>query len=392
MTSESPLRPSGPGYSEAELWEAARKASRILEPRSLSILCRKPLQDGDCPEVADVDLLAIWERPDELPERITVQGSLGRVFVDILWIPVSGLIDPAEAAGYMMLPHLLSESETVWSRSGLIASMVENIKLRMYEKAVWERRIGEQINFGDAALREASANLDFPPAALFFLQTADAYYMTALADCLKRSTMSLLTRPMAKLRRMSVETGSDLERILRASLHLDVDPSASLDALERVHAAVSTRHSATLLQGIGARARGHYLYSISPLELEYREAVAGALVGRGDYANANFYLRFWAYALSRCPVMLEDARQGRRPSFYVPFRPLRESLQAACPEIIDDMRIILGGDVSPREAQESMDGTEVFRGLVTDQIRRRGLRLVSSRETSAARTARPQDP
>src|SRR5580698_5826151 len=178
--------PGDPGYSEAELRDAARKASRILEPNSLSVLCRKPLQDGDCPEVADVDLLAIWERPDELPERITVQGSLGRVFVDILWIPASGLLDPAEAAGYMMLPHLLSESEPVWSRSGLIDSMVENVKLRMYEKAVWERRIGEQINFGDAALREASANMDFPPAALFFLQTAHAYYITALADCLKR--------------------------------------------------------------------------------------------------------------------------------------------------------------------------------------------------------------
>jgi len=390
VTSESPLEPSGPRYSEAELWEAARKASRILEANSLSVLCRKPLLDGDCPEMADVDLLAIWERPEELPERITVQGSRGRVFVDILWIPASGLLDPAEAAGYMMLPHLLSESETVWTRSELIDSMVENIKLSMYEKAVWERRIGEQINFGDAALNEASANLDFPPAALFFLQTAHAYYMTALADCLKQSTMSLLTRPMAKLRRMSVETGSELEQILRANLHLETEPSASLEALERVHGAVIARHSSRRLQGVGARARGHYLYSISSLELEYREAVAGALVKRGDYANANFYLRFWAYSLSRCPVILEDARQGREPSFYVPFRPLRESLQAVCPEIIDDMKTILGGDLSSREAQESIDGTEVFRGLVAGEIRAKGLRLVSSREAAAAGTVQPQ--
>ena len=229
--------------------------------------------------------------------------------------------------------------------------------------------------------------MDFPPAALFFLQTAHAYYITALADCLKLSTMSLLTRPMAKLRRMSVETDPGLEQALRANLHLDADPSASLEALERVHAAVSARHSARVLQGVGDRAHGHYLYSVSTLELEYRIAVAGALIERGDYANANFYLRFWAYALSRCPVILEDARGGRKPSFYVPFRPLRESLQAACPEIIDDMKVILGGDVSQGEAQESMEGTEVFRGTVTSRSGRGACAL--SRRGRLLRPGRP---
>jgi len=389
VTPGDPQAPFEGAYSEAYLGQAALKASSTLGSRSLSVLCRRPLQDEDRLEVADVDLVAIWQRPEELPERITVGGSLGRVFVDILWIPASSLIDPVDAAGYMMLPHLLSESETILTRSEQIGSMIENIKLSMYGAAIWERRIGEQINFGDAALKEASANLDFPPAALFFLQTAHAYYLTALADCLKRSVMSLLTRPMTKVRRMSAETGCGLELILRDNLHLEADPSASLAALRRIHGAVSARHSVRQLQGLGERTRGHYLYSISPLELEYREAVAGALVRRRDYANANFYLRFWAYALSRCPVILEDARRGRKTSFYVPFRPLKESLQTVCPEIIEDVRVILGGDVTSGEAEKSIDGTEAFRGLVTDQIRGRGLRLTSSREAPEARP-RPQ--
>jgi len=376
------LTPGGRGYSETGLWQAAVEASRLLQPSPLAVRCRKPLLDGDCPEVADVDLVAIWERPEELPERTTFEGPLGRVFVDVLWIPASALLDPVEAAGYMMLPHLLSESEAVSTRSGSIGSMVEKVRLSMYEKEAWERRIGQQINFGDAALKEASRNMDFPPAVLFFLQTAHAYYATALADCLKQSVMSLLTRPISKVRRMLAETGLQLEKMVDANLHLDADPSPSLGALERVHAAATARGSPRLVQRLGERTRGHYLYSISPLELEYREAVAKALLGRKDRANANFFLRFWAYSLSRCPVVLEEARQGRETSFYVPFRPFKESVQAACPEMLDDMETIFGGKLTAAEARECVEGTEDFRTLATGLIRERGMRLTSARDAA----------
>lgn len=372
------------GYAEADLWEAAEEAARILEPNPLALRCRRPLVDADCPEVADVDLVAVWERPEELPERRTVVGHLGRVFVDVLWIPVSSLLDPVEAAGYMTLPHLLAESEAVSTRSEVVGSMVESIVLAMHEKAPWEKRIGEQINFGDAALKEATRNMDFPPAVLFFLQTAHAYYLTALADCLGQSVMSLLTRPMAKAKRMSEATGLRLDGMLSANLHLDADPTAPLEVLRRVHAAVSARGSQRALSSLGERTRGHYLYSVSSLELEYRETVARALARRGDRANANFYLRFWAYSLSRCPVVLEDAREGRKTSFYVPFRPFKESVQAACPEILDDMGTIFGGEVRAEEAQESVEGTEAFRRLVVDHIRGNGMRLTSSRELEMA--------
>lgn len=372
------------GYAEADLWEAAEEVARILEPNPLALRCRRPLVDADCPEVADVDLVAVWERSEELPERRTVVGHLGRVFVDVLWVPVSSLLDPVEAAGYMTLPHLLAESEAVSTRSEVVGSMVESIVLAMHEKAPWEKRIGEQINFGDAALKEATRNMDFPPAVLFFLQTAHAYYLTALADCLGQSVMSLLTRPMAKAKRMSEATGLRLDGMLSANLHLDADPTAPLEVLRRVHAAVSARGSQRALSSLGERTRGHYLYSVSSLELEYRETVARALARRGDRANANFYLRFWAYSLSRCPVVLEDAREGRKTSFYVPFRPFKESVQAACPEILDDMGTIFGGEVRAEEAQESVEGTEAFRRLVVDHIRGNGMRLTSSRELEMA--------
>ena len=92
----SNLEPENPGILEAALFEAAKKASNLLEPRSLGVLVRKPLLDEDCPEVSDVDLITIWEGPEEFPERITVEGQRGRVFVDVLWIPVSKMVDSLE--------------------------------------------------------------------------------------------------------------------------------------------------------------------------------------------------------------------------------------------------------------------------------------------------------
>ncbi len=362
------------GLFEEALFEAAKKAFSLLEPRSLGVLVRKPLLDEDCPEVSDVDLISIWEGPEEYPERITVEGKMGKVYVDVLWIPVSKMIDSLEAASYKVLPHLLLEYEPVWLRSETVRDLIDSIKLNVYDKAVWESRIGHQIGFGDAAFEESRKNLDFPSAALFFLQTAHSYYITALADCLKRSTMSLLTRPVTKLEHMAAETNCELEPLMRANLHLEIDPSSSLAALRRVHNNVTLRCAGSLLVGVSMRAKGHFAYSISALELEYRELVANALISKKDYPNANLYLRFWAYSLSRCPVVLEEAREGRKPSFYVPFEPFKKSVQATCPEILSDMEVILG-KVTKLEVEESMQGTILFRKLVSEEIQDRGISL-----------------
>jgi hypothetical protein len=247
---------------------------------------------------------------------------------------------------------------------------------------VWEKRLSSQLSFGDSALQEATRNLDFPVGAIFFLQTAHAYYMIALADALQTSVTSIMTKPMTKLRRMDAMTGSTLVKVLRANIHLDKDPSPSISALRRIHSAVSSRCGSQQIPGMGERTKGHYEYSLSRLELEYREAVAAALTRRGDVANANFYLRFWAYSLSRCPVVCEEARQGRKPSFYVPFRAFKESLSVNCPEILEDVSLILGGEVTRDEAEDSIKGTAYFRQLVIKKILEKGLTPVSLREGS----------
>jgi hypothetical protein len=365
---------------ETGLVEALRKAVDMLKPSSLCVLSRKPLMDEDCPEVPEIDILSIWSRMAEYPQRIVVSTSIGRVFVDVLWVPVSSLIDPFEAAGYRMLSPLLLESETVWTLPSFLGPLVDQIRAKAYEKAVWEKRLGSQLSFGDSALQEATRNLDFPAGALFFLQTAHAYYIIALADALQVSVTSIMTKPMTKLRRIDAMTSSTLVKVLMANNHLDKDPSHSIGALRRIHEAVSARCGSQRVPGMGERTWGHYEYSLSRIELEYREAVAAALTRKGEVANANFYLRFWAYSLSRCPVVCEEAKQGRKPSFYVPFGALKESLSVNCPEILEDVSLILGGEVTRGEAENSIKGTAYFRQLVVEKILGRGLTPVSIRK------------
>ena len=330
--------------------------------------------DEDCPEVSDVDLISIWEKQEEMPERIVVQTKQGRKFIDILWIPAAKVFDAEEAASYKILPHLLLEYENLWMRSDAVRNVIENVKQHTYDLEVWAARIHHQINFGDAALEEAKRNIAFPPAALFFLQTAHSYFAMALADSLKRSTMSLLTRPYTKIKHMAAETNTDLDRLMRTNLHVGDDPTNSLIALRRVFDKVAARCAGRQLRGTYMRTRGHFEYSLSPLELEYRELVARTHIQHGDFANANHYIRFWAYSLSRCPVVLEEARQGRKPSFYVPFEPLKESVNATCPEILEDLKTILGGEITTQEAEDAISGTVSFRNIVMRLIQIKGIK------------------
>jgi hypothetical protein len=360
---------------EESLLEASEEACKHLEPNSLGILVRKPLVDEDCPEVSDLDVISIWERPEEMPERMVVNTKQGRKFVDILWIPATKIFDTEDAASYKILPHLLLEYESLWMRSNAVNEVIKNIKEHTYDIDIWQTRIHHQISFGEAALEEAKKNFAFPPATLFFLQTAHSYFGMALADSLKRSTMSILTRPMTKIQHIAALTNTNLDNLMRNNLHINNNPKNSLIALRRVYTKVSAKCMGKRLRGTFMRTRGHFEYSLSPLEFEYREIVAKALISSGDFANANFYVRFWAYSLARCPIVLEEARQGRKPSFYVPFDPLSESVKATCPEILDDLKIILGGDISNQEAEHSIEGTVKFRKIVKTLIEKNGIKV-----------------
>ena len=106
------------------LLEATNKTCELLKPNSLGIYVRKPLLDEDCPEASDVDLISIYEKPEELPERITVKSKTGIIFVDILWIPISKIFDASEAATYKILPHLLLEYEDIWLKSDTVRSII----------------------------------------------------------------------------------------------------------------------------------------------------------------------------------------------------------------------------------------------------------------------------
>lgn len=356
------------------LIEATQKVTQELKPKSLAIFYRKPLVDEEYPEVSDIDITAIWTQKEEMPERKKVETQMGKVFVDVLWVPVSKMLNTEEAATYKTLPHLLIESEPVYVESETLQSVIDNIKLKTYDKAVWETRIKHQLDFGDAAFEEAKKNLDFPSAALFFLQTAHANYIIALADCLKQSTMSLLTRPVNKFKRMIAEIDPNLEQLLKNNLLLNVAPLESLFALRKIYNSVSEKCVGKQLNGVSRRTQGHYTYTLSPLEIEYRETFAKAIIQNGDYANANFYLRFWAYSLSRCPVVLKEAEESKKPSFYIPLESLKASINSAAPEILDDMKTILGGEVTSQKINDSINGTIFFKQQIINQIQKTGIK------------------
>ena len=364
-----------PHPREAALKQAAQKIMQELKPKALAIFHRKPLIDPEYPDVSDIDITAIWTQREEQPERIVIDTPEGRVFIDVLWVPVSKMLNAEEAASYKTLPHLLLESEPLYVQTDTVQSIIDNIKQKTYEQTVWEHRIGHQLGFGDAAFEEAKKNLNFPPAALFFLQTAHANYIVALADSLKQSTMSLLTRPVTKLKQMTANSNPYLATNMETTLHLDVDPSPSISALKRIHLAVYQKCAQKQPYGVSNRTLGHYTYTLSPIETDYRLSFATALIKNNDLANANFYLRFWAYSLARCPAVLHEANQSKKPSFYVPIESLKTSINIELPKILDDIKTIMGGDITDQEIHESIKDTIKFKDQIVNQIQKSGINI-----------------
>jgi hypothetical protein len=73
--------------------------------------------------------------------------------------------------------------------------------------------------------------------------------------------------------------------------------------------------------------------------------------------------------------VLEEARQGRKPSFYVPFEPFKESVTSTCPEILDDLKTIFGGEIAAQEAEDAIRGTITFRTITQTIIQNKGIKI-----------------
>ena len=97
--------------------------------------------------------------------------------------------------------------------------------------------------------------------------------------------------------------------------------------------------------------------------------VAKTMIANSDHANAIIYTRFWAYCLSRCPVVLEEAKQGKKPSFYIPYDPLKKSIQLFCPEILEDLTAIFGEEICDADVVTAIRRIAVLRSLIAETIR-----------------------
>ena len=101
--------------------------------------------------------------------------------------------------------------------------------------------------------------------------------------------------------------------------------------------------------------RCEYRYWHANEERDYRLAVAAEMAGRGSPEAAVHYLRFYAYALARIPLVRARAAEGRDVSFLRPEQAVLPDLRRHCPDIIDDLTFVFSGrlpatDVDVREA------------------------------------------
>jgi hypothetical protein len=205
--------------------------------------------------------------------------------------------------------------------------------------------------------------------------------MASLCDGLKILCPNIFTRPMGWIRQAEQQANLSLEVPFSQALHLETNPLVLIPPLKRIHETVSHRFpEPDWPAGVKPSIRYEYRYFLSSTELNWRIKVARELADRGDPAAATYYLRFWAYALARVPMVHHLAREGRNISFLRPERAVRPALQECCPEIIDDLTEILGGPITEEEVKHSLEKLLRFRQQTLDFLKERNIHVPMVRD------------
>lgn len=365
-----------PAERRRELQVALEEILLSLRDKSPGVLCRSPLVDHEYPQSSDIDLIAVGNISRLCPERRFVErGQLATsIPVDVLWVPKTLITQPAEHANEGMMAHMVAESMVVWDKDERMTHAYEMICRLRFQPKIWKRRIESLLTFGDRILAEAKKNLDFPPAVLFFLQMCYASYAAALGDALQKRLTNIFTKPMRKIRAMASEVGSWLEESFVQDLRLEVDPEPLFPAMKRIFDHIEARLPSPPKKGsIGEETIREYAYTLSRRELNYRLAVAKEMAEKEDSQNAVFYLRYWGYALSRCPAIHQAASEGKDLPFLRPGEPALRSLEPMCHELIEDFSFLLSG-LDKNQVGDAIQATDDFR----ERIRARLVLILAS--------------
>ena len=327
---------------------ALEAAIERLRPSAEAIFARQPLIDPECPETSDLDLLVFSEVGDLLTERLRVPTSGGAgqtMLLDLLWVPVTALDTPDRFARQGLMPHRLLQARPVFDATGRITAQARTVRELAHQPAVQRERLASILNFGSDVVREIGVTWDFPALARFWLQMARSACLAVLVDGLGGLCPNVYTRPLAYLRALDRERGTDMAAEFVAALGLQDHLDHLVAALRRIDDVVSARFpDANLPASMRPATRAEYRYFVATEELTWRIAVAREMAGRETSPSAVAYLRFWAYVLARIPMVYHLAMDERRSvSFLRPEREVRPALSAQCPEILEDLTRILAG-------------------------------------------------
>lgn len=354
----------------------ARAVDALLH-RAQVIFARRPLVDPYAPESSDLDLVAVGAEQDGLPERLWVSApGAGARATDVVWLSRSTFDDPGALAQLGLVAQRVLGSDTVYDPTGAGGRGRRALAERWYEPAVQRERIEGFLDMGFYTVREIGVTWDFPALALFWVHMAFAACVAAILDGAGKLCPNVYTRPFDYLEAAEDEIGGRIrDRMVRA-LRLDADPAGLPDRLRRIHEITSLHFpEPDWPETMRAMTRREYGYFRSPAELEWRIGVAGELARRGFRPAAVFYLRFWAYVLARLPMVHQRAREGVDVSFLRPARAVRPELQRLCPEILEPLAVILGGEdgTSPDTVGDALDLLAEVRRCTLRALAIRGL-------------------
>lgn len=361
------------------LSQAVERAVEILSPRAEAIFGREPLIDPDLPTTSDIDLLVFGPVDGILPERLYPDppGEGGRSF-DLIWLPLQSLRQPEKLAANGLIAHRLLGSRLLYDRTEAAQGQQQAVRDQMYRPEIQNARITGFFDMGFYTVREIGVTWDFPSLALFWALIAHTACLAALADGLGQLCPNIYTRPFTYLRSLERDAGFAIETPFIDALHLDAGPPERVEALRRIHTRVRERFpEPEWPANMRSATRYEYRYFLSRDELEWRIRVAEEMIQRGEQAAAVYYLRFIAYMVACLPMVHARAQEGIDVSFVRPQRAVRPDLERHCPEILDDLDLILRGrdPVTRQAVQESLARLAELRAHAELVLRSKGIVL-----------------
>jgi hypothetical protein len=355
---------------------------------------RTPAIDEDCPDTSDVDVAVFADVEDLYPERLALSGQSahGGRTIDVTWLPEAWLGDPDVLAAHGLIAHRLATSMFVSGDPSAAAAQAAVVD-RFYRSDIQARRVSGFFEMARLTVLEVGITWDFPALALFWLHMAHAACLAAALEGLRRRCPNVYTRPAGYLTELEAATGEGIASEWREALRLDADPAQAIRSLRCVHAIVSGRfREPGWPDSMRMTTRCEYRYWISADELHWRISVAEEMCRRGQPAAAIHYLRFVGYAVARAPMVHARAAEGRDVSYLRPEQSVRRDLARLCPDILDDLNVVLGGGAAPdvRAVERGLTALHVFRDRVIEMLCERDVPVPLSTAWTPCRPA-PRD-